>query len=464
MSSQLKAYFPMIWEREEIQKEICSRKHLTQIFTGWTDEQQEEFLNFCTGVKGIKILYDAFFKEIMNPETAPELLEEFLSLLLKKQVKIFCVLPNDSTRIADESSLLITDIVVEMEDGSLANVEVQKIGYLFPGERSACYSADLLLRQYKRVRSEKKKKFSYKDIKSVYTIVLFEKSPKEFHNFPNDYLHYFEPCSDTGLELELLQKYLFIPLDIFHKNKQNKHIADKLNAWLMFFSTDSPDEIIQIINTYPEFKSLYEKAYDICRNMEKVMGIFSEELLELDRNTAQYMIDEMQEALDRKKEELHGKKEELEQLKQEFGQISNELDQKLNELNQKNIELTQKRNELELKNDELTQKRNELDLKNDELARKRNELDLKNDELAQINRALNQQKSQLEQERHLHERDKTVTAIHQIRRLFSKGLPADECADILDADFSFVTQIYECIHAYPDWENEQIYEELTKKQ
>lgn len=415
MSSQLKAYFPMIWEREEIQKEICSRKHLTQIFTGWTDEQQEEFLNFCTGVKGIKILYDAFFKEIMNPETAPELLEEFLSLLLKKQVKIFCVLPNDSTRIADESSLLITDIVVEMEDGSLANVEVQKIGYLFPGERSACYSADLLLRQYKRVRSEKKKKFSYKDIKSVYTIVLFEKSPKEFHNFPNDYLHYFEPCSDTGLELELLQKYLFIPLDIFHKNKQNKHIADKLNAWLMFFSTDSPDEIIQIINTYPEFKSLYEKAYDICRNMEKVMGIFSEELLELDRNTAQYMIDEMQEALDRKKEELHGKKEELEQLKQEFGQISNELD-------------------------------------------------LKNDELAQINRALNQQKSQLEQERHLHERDKAVTAIHQIHRLFFKGLPADKCADILDADFSFVTQIYECIHAYPDWENEQIYEELTKKQ
>ncbi len=54
-------------------------------------------------------------------------------------------------RIADETSLLITDIVVELEDGSIANVEMQKIGYLFPGQRCACYSADLLLRQYKWV-------------------------------------------------------------------------------------------------------------------------------------------------------------------------------------------------------------------------------------------------------------------------------------------------------------------------
>ena len=41
---------------------------------------------------------------------------------------------------------------MELEDGSLANIEIQKIGYAFPGQRGACYSADLLLRQYKRVR------------------------------------------------------------------------------------------------------------------------------------------------------------------------------------------------------------------------------------------------------------------------------------------------------------------------
>jgi hypothetical protein len=65
----------------------------------------------------------------MNPENAPERLNELLSLLLKRKVKIQTVLPGDSTRIADESSLLIMDILVEFEDKSLANVEVQKIGY-----------------------------------------------------------------------------------------------------------------------------------------------------------------------------------------------------------------------------------------------------------------------------------------------------------------------------------------------
>ena len=33
----------------------------------------------------------------------------------------------------------------------------------------------------------------------------------------------------------------------------------------------------------------------MCRNTEKVMNMFSKELRELDRNTVQYMIDEMQE-------------------------------------------------------------------------------------------------------------------------------------------------------------------------
>jgi hypothetical protein len=119
----------MLRDRSEVLKEIQASSKLSEIFYGWEENEQEEFLNICTGVKGVKILYDAFFKEILNPENAPERLNELLSLLLKRKVKIHTVLPGDSTRIADESSLLIMDILVEFEDRSLANVEVQKIGY-----------------------------------------------------------------------------------------------------------------------------------------------------------------------------------------------------------------------------------------------------------------------------------------------------------------------------------------------
>lgn len=122
-------------------------------------------------------------KEILNPEAVPERIGELLSLLLNQKVKVLTVLPNDTTRIADETSLIITDIVVELEDGSIANIEIQKIGYQFPGERCACYSSDLLLRQYKRIKGMQKRKFTYKSIKNVYTIVLFEKVQKHFINF-----------------------------------------------------------------------------------------------------------------------------------------------------------------------------------------------------------------------------------------------------------------------------------------
>ena len=322
----------MIQESEEILHQIRKKEHLSTIFDRWDVSYQQEFLDFCTGARGGKILYDSFFKETLNPETAPEYLEDFLSLLMKQPVKILYVLPNDSTRIADEGSLLTTDIVVELEDRSLVNVEIQKIGYKFPGERSACYSADLLLRQYKRVRSERKKKFNYKDIKTVYTIILFEHSPQEFHKYPTHYLHRFEQCSDTGLKLELLQKYLFIPLDIFRQTHQNKDISNKLDAWLMFFSTDDPEQMIQLITAYPYFRPLYEKIYDICRNVEKVMGIFSKELLELDRNTAQYMIDEMQEQIDKQKAVLNETQQALGEAKQELGETRQELGETRQEL------------------------------------------------------------------------------------------------------------------------------------
>lgn len=327
MKNKLSVYFPMLKTREEVLSEIASRKDLQNLFTSWKKEQQENFLDFVTGARGMKILYDFMFKEIMNPESCPERLEDLLSCLLNQKIKILRVLPNDSTRISDESSLLVTDIVTELANGSIANIEVQKIGYAFPGERSACYSADLLLRQYKRIRSQKKAAFSYRDIRDVFTIIFFEKSPAEFHEFPDICLHRFAQKSDSGLHLELLQQYLFIPLDIFQKIHQNKDIQSKLEAWLVFLSMDDPEEIIRLLETYPEFRPLYEHIYDMCRNMEDVMGIFSEELRELDRNTVQYMIDEMQEDIDRKQALLEQQEQQLQQQNQQLEMKNRQIEE-----------------------------------------------------------------------------------------------------------------------------------------
>ena len=338
MTKTLKDYFPLIRERKELLTEIKAKSELRAVYESWSFKQREEFLDFCTGAKGIKILYDSFFKEVLNPEYAPERLESLLCELLKRKVKIVRVLPNDSTRIADETSLLITDIVVELEDGSLANVEIQKIGYSFPGARSACYAADMLLRQYKRVRARQGDSFSYNDIKNVFLIVIYEKSPKEFHEFPDTYFHHSRQVFDSGLKINLLQEFIMIPLDIYKRKMQNENVTTKFDAWLTFLSEDSPEKIISLMEQYPEFKPMYETLYQICQNTERVMGFFSEELRILDRNTVKYMIEQQQQEIDELAEEVKQKEEQLSQKEEQLSQKERQLrrlEEELKELRQK---------------------------------------------------------------------------------------------------------------------------------
>ncbi len=36
----------------------------------------------------------------------------------------------------------------------------------------------------------------------------------------------------------------------------------------------------KVMKKYPEFRSIYEEVYEMCRNVEEIMGLFSEELAE----------------------------------------------------------------------------------------------------------------------------------------------------------------------------------------
>ena len=321
MKNKLQNYFPMIRTQGEVLSELRENTKLWKTFCEWEGKYQQEYLDICTGVKGVKLLYDTYFKAVMNPDTRPERLNDFLSEILGKKVKILKVLPNESAQIAAESSLLIMDIVVQFEDGSIANVEVQKMGYLFPGQRSACYSSDLLLRQYKRVRAELGNSFTYKRIQKVYTIVLFEKSSADFRRFSKEiYIHHCEQKSDTGVEVNLLQEYTFICLDIFGDIIQNedRKIENRLEEWLVFLKEDDPDMIIKLLEQNSEFRDIYEEIYNICRNSERMMGMFSKELEILDRNTVKLMIDELDEALGEEREKVKAIKQERETLKAEM--------------------------------------------------------------------------------------------------------------------------------------------------
>ena len=141
---------------------------------------------------------------------------------------------------------------------------------------------------------------------------------------------------------------LFIPLDIFRKITENGCIKNEVEAWLTFLSTDEPARITSLIEEYPKFKPMYEDIYRLCRNTEEVMRMFSEELAILDKNTVEYMIDEMQEELDRRASEIAEKDN---QLKEQAKQSAKALQEKDDELAKKEEENMKLREELErLKN------------------------------------------------------------------------------------------------------------------
>ncbi len=156
------------------------------------------------------------------------------------------------------------------------------------------------MRQYERVKSEKGKDFAYSDLKSVYTIIFMEESSKEFLDWPNEYIHRGEVVFDTGLEMKMLQKYFYIPIDIFFRimdNKNEKSTYSELEAWMYFIGSDRPEDMEKIIRAYPKFTKMYEEINIFRKNPKEAVGMFSDALRIMDENTAKLMIEQQKEEI-----------------------------------------------------------------------------------------------------------------------------------------------------------------------
>ena len=106
---------------------------------------------------------------------------------------------------------------------------------------------------------------------------------------------------------------------------------------------DSPETIMELSQKYPEFKAMYEHIYNICQNVEKVMGMYSEELKILDHNTVKYMVDQMQEEIDNQKEQLNNQKEQLDIQKNQLKEKDKQLEEQERELQKLRCILAEKK-------------------------------------------------------------------------------------------------------------------------
>ncbi|MGN0390063.1 MAG: PD-(D/E)XK nuclease family transposase [Wujia sp.] len=295
--------------REELECALQNNLPLFNRYASLHGEWKTRFIDFMTGKKTLPLTYDPFFKCIFNPDIHPERLEKLLGSILGEPIRIQSILPSENV-VLSADSLLIMDILVRLSDGSLANVEIQKIPYQFPAERMSCYSADLLLRQYTRLKPNDD--FKYSDMKKVYTIILFEKSTGIFHDnaLHGAYFHHGKTAFNTGLPLELLQEYFLISLDVFRENGYAKN-EDDLSIWLSLLATETIADAEALIMQYPWLEEIYAEMANYMQKPEEVLTMFSEALKIMDQNTVRFMMDEMQ-------QELSDAKSELSDTKQQF--------------------------------------------------------------------------------------------------------------------------------------------------
>lgn len=62
LPNKLQQHFPMIRTREEILSIIQKDPILAENFSSWEETHRQLFLDMCTGVRGMKILYDSFLR------------------------------------------------------------------------------------------------------------------------------------------------------------------------------------------------------------------------------------------------------------------------------------------------------------------------------------------------------------------------------------------------------------------
>lgn len=82
-----------------------------------------------------------------------------------------------------------------------------------------------------------------------------------------------------------------ISLDPFRSVVQN--IDTEQKAWLSFLTADDPDEIVQLVNAYPEFLPCYQDIISFRRRPKELITTFSDALREMDRNTEVYMVEQL---------------------------------------------------------------------------------------------------------------------------------------------------------------------------
>lgn len=87
----------------EVVEYLKSSSFLYGSYCRLNTEWKRRFLDFCRGKKSLPLTYDPFFKQIFHPDLHAERLSRLVSSLLRVEVKIIRVLPNEDSMMGEDT-------------------------------------------------------------------------------------------------------------------------------------------------------------------------------------------------------------------------------------------------------------------------------------------------------------------------------------------------------------------------
>ncbi|MBQ9927589.1 MAG: PD-(D/E)XK nuclease family transposase [Lachnospiraceae bacterium] len=319
-----------------------------------------------------------------------------MAAIFQEDLKIIEVLPLEGMRLSADASLVIFDIAVKLSNGSFFDLEMQKVGYYFPGERCSCYTSDFIMRQYAKLKADfKEPNFNFRKMKPIHIITLMEHSSKEFREVSPSYIHKKIQYMDSGAKINFLENTTYISLDTFHEVVHN--ITTELDAWLTFLSSDAPADIVKLVNAYPEFAEYYKEICEFRTNPKELITMYSEALAIMDRNTVMYMCEDMKNTIKQQEETIAKNMAKIAETESALAETESVLAEKNASLAEKDASLAEKDATLAERDATLAERDATLAERDATLAERDATLAERDATLAEQNRIIEELKAQLAQ-------------------------------------------------------------------
>ncbi|KAA6320576.1 hypothetical protein EZS27_029668 [termite gut metagenome] len=242
------------------------------------------------------VSFDWAMKRLLRNKANFEVLEGFLSVLLKRSIKIDRILESESNQETDRDKSNKVDILVEDRNGELMIIELQY-------EREFDYYHRMLYGTSKVIVDYMSRGDKYEMVKKVYSINIVYLDPGIGHDYVYHGKTEFKGLHHTDEELHLSTKQsekfrkqkagdIHPEYYILKVNQFDDVAKDPLDEWIYYLKNDrikssfkapgldKAREVLEYDLLTPEEKKRYDKALDAALGRESALDTAKEEGIE----------------------------------------------------------------------------------------------------------------------------------------------------------------------------------------